>query len=152
MCCFGARSNCPYSVPVSVRQGTTDLEKHLAILVLENDRLKQELNSSQLRFQQLRASVPTCTDCEHSKVRADLDHYSRACHFTQHLPAMEHEASGVTGNLAASLHTQRTQNHTDINLKNVSFNMLVQGEFLARTLGEKTLDPLINCMRWLSPS
>ncbi|XP_078256664.1 kinesin-like protein KIFC3 isoform X2 [Rhinoraja longicauda] len=53
-------------------QGTTDLEKHLEILVLENDRLKQELNSSQLRFQQLQASVPTCTDCEHSKENSHL--------------------------------------------------------------------------------
>ncbi|XP_051884013.1 kinesin-like protein KIFC3 isoform X2 [Pristis pectinata] len=53
-------------------QGTTDLEKHLEILVLENDRLKQELNGSQLRFQQFRASLPTCTDCEHSKENSRL--------------------------------------------------------------------------------
>lgn len=65
-----SKQQCLGSTPPS--QGTTDLEKHLAILVLENDRLKQELNSSQLRFQQLRASVPTCTDCEHSKENSRL--------------------------------------------------------------------------------
>ncbi|XP_069757209.1 kinesin-like protein KIFC3 [Narcine bancroftii] len=53
-------------------QGTTDLEKHLEILVLENDRLKQELNGSQLRFQQLRGSLPACTNCEHSKESSRL--------------------------------------------------------------------------------
>uniref|UniRef100_UPI00398F5397 kinesin-like protein KIFC3 isoform X2 n=1 Tax=Pristiophorus japonicus TaxID=55135 RepID=UPI00398F5397 len=53
-------------------QGTTDLEKHLEILVLENDRLKQELNSSQLQLQQLRISLSGCTDCEHSKENSRL--------------------------------------------------------------------------------
>ncbi|XP_020365407.1 kinesin-like protein KIFC3 isoform X2 [Rhincodon typus] len=47
--------------------GTTDLEKHLEILVLENDRLKQELNGCQLQLQQLRNSLSGCTNCEHSK-------------------------------------------------------------------------------------
>ncbi|XP_072135459.1 kinesin-like protein KIFC3 isoform X6 [Mobula birostris] len=53
-------------------KGTTDLEKHLEILVQENDRLKQELSGSQLRFQQLRSSLPPCTDCEHSKENSRL--------------------------------------------------------------------------------
>ncbi|XP_067905794.1 kinesin-like protein KIFC3 isoform X2 [Heterodontus francisci] len=52
--------------------GTTDLEKHLEILVLENDRLKQELNSTQLQLQQLRLSLSACTDCEHSKEKMRL--------------------------------------------------------------------------------
>ncbi|XP_067853799.1 kinesin-like protein KIFC3 isoform X2 [Heptranchias perlo] len=52
--------------------GTTDLEKHLEILVLENDRLKQELNSCQLQLQQLRVSLSGCTDCEHSKETSRL--------------------------------------------------------------------------------
>ncbi|XP_072403827.1 kinesin-like protein KIFC3 isoform X2 [Chiloscyllium punctatum] len=47
--------------------GTTDLEKHLEILVLENDRLKQELNGCQLQLQQLRNSLSGCISCEHSK-------------------------------------------------------------------------------------
>ncbi|XP_059507588.1 kinesin-like protein KIFC3 isoform X2 [Stegostoma tigrinum] len=47
--------------------GTTDLEKHLEILVLENDRLKQELNGCQLQLQQLQNSLSGCTNCEHSK-------------------------------------------------------------------------------------
>ncbi|XP_072925828.1 kinesin-like protein KIFC3 isoform X1 [Hemitrygon akajei] len=57
---------------LQIVKGTTDLEKHLEILVQENDRLKQELNGSQLRFQQLRASLPPCTDCEHSKENSRL--------------------------------------------------------------------------------
>ncbi|XP_078400158.1 kinesin-like protein KIFC3 isoform X1 [Cetorhinus maximus] len=52
--------------------GTTDLEKHLEILVLENDRLKQELNGCQLQLQQLRISLSGCTNCEHSKENAQL--------------------------------------------------------------------------------
>ncbi|XP_060694214.1 kinesin-like protein KIFC3 isoform X3 [Hemiscyllium ocellatum] len=48
-------------------QGTTDLEKHLEILVLENDRLKQELNGCQLQLQQLQNSLSGCISCEHSK-------------------------------------------------------------------------------------
>ncbi|XP_038662936.1 kinesin-like protein KIFC3 isoform X1 [Scyliorhinus canicula] len=52
--------------------GTTDLEKHLEILVLENDRLKQELNGCQLQLQQLRLSLSGCTDCQHSKENAQL--------------------------------------------------------------------------------
>ncbi|XP_060694209.1 kinesin-like protein KIFC3 isoform X1 [Hemiscyllium ocellatum] len=47
--------------------GTTDLEKHLEILVLENDRLKQELNGCQLQLQQLQNSLSGCISCEHSK-------------------------------------------------------------------------------------
>ncbi|XP_078067224.1 kinesin-like protein KIFC3 isoform X4 [Mustelus asterias] len=53
-------------------QGTTDLEKHLEILVLENDRLKQELNGCQLQLQQLRISLTGCTGCEHSKENTQL--------------------------------------------------------------------------------
>ncbi|XP_078067221.1 kinesin-like protein KIFC3 isoform X2 [Mustelus asterias] len=52
--------------------GTTDLEKHLEILVLENDRLKQELNGCQLQLQQLRISLTGCTGCEHSKENTQL--------------------------------------------------------------------------------
>uniref|UniRef100_A0A673YE84 Kinesin-like protein n=1 Tax=Salmo trutta TaxID=8032 RepID=A0A673YE84_SALTR len=50
--------------------GATDLEKHLELLVVENERLKQELKACKTSLLQ-EAPPPACTatDCPHSQVR-----------------------------------------------------------------------------------
>ncbi|KAJ8247363.1 hypothetical protein GJAV_G00245540 [Gymnothorax javanicus] len=45
--------------------GATDLEKHLEILVSENERLKQELSSCQASLRDASGTPLTCTDCTH---------------------------------------------------------------------------------------
>ncbi|KAJ8272087.1 hypothetical protein COCON_G00109460 [Conger conger] len=52
--------------------GATDLEKHLEILVSENERLKQELSSCQASLCDAQAPPLTCTDCPHSQDAASL--------------------------------------------------------------------------------
>uniref|UniRef100_A0A8C9W6I1 Kinesin-like protein n=1 Tax=Scleropages formosus TaxID=113540 RepID=A0A8C9W6I1_SCLFO len=47
--------------------GATDLEKHLEILVSENERLKQELSACQASLLDVPAPTHACSDCLHSK-------------------------------------------------------------------------------------
>ncbi|KAL4630315.1 kinesin-like protein KIFC3 isoform X3 [Arapaima gigas] len=47
--------------------GATDLEKHLDILVSENERLKQELSACQASLLDIPAPTQTCVDCPRSK-------------------------------------------------------------------------------------
>ncbi|KPP79999.1 kinesin-like protein KIFC3-like [Scleropages formosus] len=47
--------------------GATDLEKHLEILVSENERLKQELSACQASLLDVPAPTHACSDCPHSK-------------------------------------------------------------------------------------
>uniref|UniRef100_A0AAX7VVV0 Kinesin-like protein n=1 Tax=Astatotilapia calliptera TaxID=8154 RepID=A0AAX7VVV0_ASTCA len=49
--------------------GATDLEKQLELLVVENERLKQELKSCRSsKLQKLDAAAETCSHCPHSQV------------------------------------------------------------------------------------
>lgn len=50
-------------------QGGTDLEKHRDLLIVENERLRQEMRRCEAELQDMRAkpAVP-CTGCEHSQV------------------------------------------------------------------------------------
>ncbi|XP_066569732.1 kinesin-like protein KIFC3 isoform X2 [Amia ocellicauda] len=47
--------------------GATDLEKHLEILVSENELLKQELSACQERLRDIQEVRSVCTDCQHSQ-------------------------------------------------------------------------------------
>lgn len=50
-------------------QGGTDLEKHRDLLMVENERLRQEMRRFEAELQELRAKpVAPCTGCEHSQV------------------------------------------------------------------------------------
>lgn len=56
-------------VCLCVLQGATDLEKQLELLVVENERLKQELKSCRSsKLQKLDAAAETCSHCPHSQV------------------------------------------------------------------------------------
>ncbi|TKC44558.1 hypothetical protein EI555_013467 [Monodon monoceros] len=54
-------------------QGGTDLEKHRDLLIVENERLRQEMRRCEAELQDMRAkpAVP-CTGCEHSQESAQL--------------------------------------------------------------------------------
>jgi kinesin family protein C2/C3 len=50
-------------------QGGTDLEKHRDRLMVENERLRQELRHCEAELQELRAQpAAPCVGCEHSQV------------------------------------------------------------------------------------
>lgn len=50
-------------------QGGTDLEKHRDLLMVENERLRQEMRRCEAELQELRAKpAAPCTGCEHSQV------------------------------------------------------------------------------------
>ncbi|XP_054934792.1 kinesin-like protein KIFC3 isoform X3 [Physeter macrocephalus] len=54
-------------------QGGTDLEKHRDLLMVENERLRQEMRRCEAELQELRAKpVAPCTGCEHSQESAQL--------------------------------------------------------------------------------
>ncbi|XP_007902856.2 kinesin-like protein KIFC3 isoform X1 [Callorhinchus milii] len=81
--------------------GTTDLEKHLEILVVENDRLKQDLNGSQLQLRHLRRSLSGCSKCDHVEENSQLrERLSRAQvelkKTTEHLSELELEVQRKT--------------------------------------------------------
>ncbi|XP_030897741.1 kinesin-like protein KIFC3 isoform X1 [Leptonychotes weddellii] len=62
------RPLCPGSL-----QGGTDLEKHRDLLVVENERLKQEMRRFEAEVQELRAKAAApCAGCEHSQESAQL--------------------------------------------------------------------------------
>ncbi|XP_043842946.1 kinesin-like protein KIFC3 isoform X2 [Dromiciops gliroides] len=52
--------------------GGTDLEKHRDLLMVENERLRQDMKRCEAELQELRARPPPCPDCEHSKESAQL--------------------------------------------------------------------------------
>uniref|UniRef100_A0A8C0S2Z4 Kinesin-like protein n=1 Tax=Canis lupus familiaris TaxID=9615 RepID=A0A8C0S2Z4_CANLF len=53
--------------------GGTDLEKHRDLLVVENERLRQEMRRFEAELQELRAKpVAPCAGCEHSQESAQL--------------------------------------------------------------------------------
>ncbi|XP_038609950.1 kinesin-like protein KIFC3 isoform X4 [Tachyglossus aculeatus] len=52
--------------------GGTDLEKHRDLLLVENERLKQEMRVCEAEGQELRPKPSACPDCEHSKESAEL--------------------------------------------------------------------------------
>lgn len=53
-------------------QGGTDLEKHRDLLVVENERLRQEMRRFEAELQELRAKpVAPCAGCEHSQVSTE---------------------------------------------------------------------------------
>ncbi|XP_028333290.1 kinesin-like protein KIFC3 isoform X4 [Physeter macrocephalus] len=53
--------------------GGTDLEKHRDLLMVENERLRQEMRRCEAELQELRAKpVAPCTGCEHSQESAQL--------------------------------------------------------------------------------
>ncbi|XP_058564088.1 kinesin-like protein KIFC3 isoform X2 [Neofelis nebulosa] len=53
--------------------GGTDLEKHRDLLMVENERLRQEMRRFEAELQELRAKpVVPCTGCEHSQESAQL--------------------------------------------------------------------------------
>ncbi|XP_011288445.3 kinesin-like protein KIFC3 isoform X1 [Felis catus] len=53
--------------------GGTDLEKHRDLLMVENERLRQEMRRFEAELQELRAKpVAPCTGCEHSQESAQL--------------------------------------------------------------------------------
>ncbi|KAM9069064.1 kinesin-like protein KIFC3 isoform 3-T3 [Sarcophilus harrisii] len=53
-------------------QGGTDLEKHRDLLMVENERLRQDMKRCEAELQELRARPPPCSECEHSKESAQL--------------------------------------------------------------------------------
>ncbi|XP_039769361.1 kinesin-like protein KIFC3 isoform X3 [Ornithorhynchus anatinus] len=53
-------------------QGGTDLEKHRDLLLVENERLKQEMRVCEAEVQELRPKPSACPDCEHGKESAEL--------------------------------------------------------------------------------
>lgn len=55
-------------------QGGTDLEKHRDLLMVENERLKQELRRCEAELQELRTQPPAapCLGCEHVQVSCGL--------------------------------------------------------------------------------
>uniref|UniRef100_A0A4W2E088 Kinesin-like protein n=1 Tax=Bos indicus x Bos taurus TaxID=30522 RepID=A0A4W2E088_BOBOX len=54
-------------------QGGTDLEKHRDLLMVENERLRQEMRRCEAELQELRAKpAAPCTGCEHSQESAQL--------------------------------------------------------------------------------
>lgn len=58
------RPLCPGSL-----QGGTDLEKHRDLLVVENERLRQEMRRFEAELQELRGKpAAPCLGCEHSQV------------------------------------------------------------------------------------
>nr|XP_035973408.1 kinesin-like protein KIFC3 isoform X2 [Halichoerus grypus] len=62
------RPLCPGSL-----QGGTDLEKHRDLLVVENERLRQEMRRFEAEVQELRAKAAApCAGCEHSQESAQL--------------------------------------------------------------------------------
>lgn len=61
----------PHAPPLDSRslQGGTDLEKHRDLLMVENERLRQEMRRCEAELQELRAKpAAPCTGCEHSQV------------------------------------------------------------------------------------
>ncbi|XP_055408209.1 kinesin-like protein KIFC3 isoform X2 [Bubalus kerabau] len=53
--------------------GGTDLEKHRDLLIVENERLRQEMRRCEAELQELRAKpAAPCTGCEHSQESAQL--------------------------------------------------------------------------------
>ncbi|XP_056667843.1 kinesin-like protein KIFC3 isoform X6 [Monodelphis domestica] len=52
--------------------GGTDLEKHRDLLMVENERLRQDMKRCEAELQELRAKPSPCPDCEHSKESAQL--------------------------------------------------------------------------------
>ncbi|XP_044515287.1 kinesin-like protein KIFC3 [Gracilinanus agilis] len=52
--------------------GGTDLEKHRDLLMVENERLRQDMKRCESELQELRARPSPCPDCEHSKESAQL--------------------------------------------------------------------------------
>ncbi|XP_036606589.1 kinesin-like protein KIFC3 isoform X1 [Trichosurus vulpecula] len=52
--------------------GGTDLEKHRDLLMVENERLRQDMKRCEAELQELRARPPPCPDCEHIKESAQL--------------------------------------------------------------------------------
>ncbi|XP_066204272.1 kinesin-like protein KIFC3 isoform X2 [Saccopteryx leptura] len=53
--------------------GGTDLEKHRDLLMVENERLRQEMRRCEAELQELRAKPPApCAGCEHSQESAQL--------------------------------------------------------------------------------
>lgn len=55
--------------PLDSLQGGTDLEKHRDLLMVENERLRQEMRRCEAELQELRAKpAAPCTGCEHSQV------------------------------------------------------------------------------------
>ncbi|XP_036201162.1 kinesin-like protein KIFC3 isoform X3 [Myotis myotis] len=54
-------------------QGGTDLEKHRDLLMVENERLRQEMRRCEAELQELRAKLAApCAGCEHSQESAQL--------------------------------------------------------------------------------
>lgn len=52
-------------------QGGTDLEKHRDLLMVENERLRQDMRRCEAELQELRAKLGMpCAGCEHSQVNA----------------------------------------------------------------------------------
>lgn len=63
-----ALATCPHLDSGSL-QGGTDLEKHRDLLMVENERLRQEMRRCEAELQELRAKpAAPCTGCEHSQV------------------------------------------------------------------------------------
>uniref|UniRef100_A0A4X1UYS4 Kinesin-like protein KIFC3 n=1 Tax=Sus scrofa TaxID=9823 RepID=A0A4X1UYS4_PIG len=52
--------------------GGTDLEKHRDLLMVENERLRQEMRRCEAELQELRAKPAPCEGCEHSQESAQL--------------------------------------------------------------------------------
>ncbi|XP_074141968.1 kinesin-like protein KIFC3 isoform X2 [Sminthopsis crassicaudata] len=52
--------------------GGTDLEKHRDLLMVENERLRQDMKRCEAELQELRERPPPCSECEHSKESAQL--------------------------------------------------------------------------------